>query len=65
MHDSLCDSPFALMSSNILFLESLHSTLNTDAVNGRQPFPKSYLPFLVSLMIRDHESLETFLNNSF
>ena len=36
-----------------LFLESLHSTLNTDAVNERQPFPKAYLPFVASL--RDRE----------
>jgi len=32
-----------------LFLESLHSTVNTEAVNERQPFPKAYLPLIVSL----------------
>jgi hypothetical protein len=32
-----------------LFLESWHSTLNTDAVNERQPLPKAYLPFIVPL----------------
>ena len=32
-----------------LFLESLHSTLTTDAVNERQPFPKAYLPLITSL----------------
>ena len=32
-----------------LFLESWHSTLNTHAVNERQPLPKAYLPFIVPL----------------
>ena len=43
-----------------LFLESLHSTLTTNAVNERQPFPKAYLPLITSL--RD---LEKFLKKSF
>ena len=29
-----------------LFLESLHSTVNTEAVNERQPFPKVCLPLI-------------------
>ena len=32
-----------------LFLESLHSTVNIEADNERQPFPKAYLPLIVSL----------------
>ena len=32
-----------------LFLESLHSTLTTNAVNERHPFPKAYLPLNESL----------------
>ena len=31
-----------------LFFESLHSTLTTNAVNERQPFPKAYLPLITS-----------------
>ena len=36
-----------------LFLESLHSTMNTEPVNEHQPFPRAYLPFIVYL--RDRE----------
>ena len=32
-----------------LFLESLHSTVNTEVVNERKPFPKVYLPLIVPL----------------
>ena len=33
--------------------ESLHSTLTTNTVNKRQPFPKAYLPFVESLRYLD------------
>ena len=46
-----------------LFMESLHSTLTTNAVNKRQPLTTAYLPFVASPRDLD-KSLKNLFNYS-